>query len=349
MQIQTHDGIVLHIINRFGTDCFVHVIDLKKVRMKICPSFSTVPDAVDWEKAQVGTNGGGWGLWEHDENQPNEFLVVEGSPKTLEAFDDRPWIDISRDGKITIDGGHPNFRKAYNLFGGDRIIAKNGIYNSGINNNFPDPRTIYGADLYGNLVILVCEGRSKDQKGLTFEEVWSVMQEFDVTDCINADGGYSSAVVNTSQLPSLLNKTYLFENRRVVHQILFFANNELPTEQPHSEENMYKVVFPVKSRKTPSMYEETTKGNWPVGHTFESTHQTTKEEMIGGVKHTITWVQDDSDGYWFPMEYKGTIHVVNDGDIVTPPPVGESYITHRLSIWSDGGLDVDDAHYPPPL
>lgn len=239
----THLGVTLHSIRRFETDCFVHVIDLTKAKIKLTYPFSSVTDAVTKNVAQLGFNGGGWK--NAAPNDPNEFLIIEGKVISAKAIDFRPWIHVSKDNKITIGVGQPNFNTSWNVWGFDRIIAQSRIYNTKINDESVNPRTIYGKDSVGRLVVLVCEGRRVGQKGLTFKECWSVMQEFDVVDCGNADGGYSSAAVNTEMTPNLLNKAYLVENRRVIHQVLFFATpvtidpDPIPNPEPEDEFFIY--------------------------------------------------------------------------------------------------------------
>jgi hypothetical protein len=217
----THNGIEFFHDRNFGTDIYVHILDLNAIQMKLTRGFRTVPEAVTAFRAKVGFNGGGWE--EDHPYHPNEYLIIEGEPISIRALDFRPCIEVTRDNKIVFHENQPSFRKSWNVWGFDRLIAKDGKFNPKITDNFPDPRTVYGADELGRLVVMVCDGRQVDQKGLTFRECWSVMQSYGVITCGNADGGYSSAAVNTAFSPSLLNSTYLVENRPVVHQVLFHA------------------------------------------------------------------------------------------------------------------------------
>ena len=73
--VETHIGIQYEQIRRFGTDCFVHVIDLSKVRLKILNGFKTVPDAVSQASSQLGFNGGGW--MSTYPYTPNEWLSLK--------------------------------------------------------------------------------------------------------------------------------------------------------------------------------------------------------------------------------------------------------------------------------
>jgi hypothetical protein len=316
---QTHIGIAVHRLRRFETDCFIAVIDLQAVRVKLTHGFASVTDAAVRHGATLAFNGGGWGLWSN-KSLPNEYLVIEGRVIQDQSFDGRPCMEITKDGQIKFLD-RPNLSTAWNVFGFDRFIALHGVFNNRISDRTTAaPRTVYGVNIYGQLVVLVCEGRQSDQRGLTFPECWEVMQEFNATDCGNADGGNSSAIVLDGEL---LNSQYRSEFRRVVHQVLFFADGEIVPPPPPTGETMstqIKVIVPVKSRKTPSMFEVITKGNHAVGHEFTSSATETHEETIEGKKHLITWRQNDEDKFWYPMVYKGVAYLVEVGD---EPPSDE--------------------------
>lgn len=220
----THDGVDFYHLHRFGTDCFVHVVDLSKVYLKIVDGFRSIPDAMIKYSSNLAFNGGGWGLQPGNVSAPNEYLIIEGVVKQDVAVDGRPAIEVTKDNRIVFHTTQPNFNTSWNVWGFDRMIAQNGVYNTRITDPNSEPRTVYGRDVDGKLVILVCEGRAANQKGLTFPEVWSVMKEFNAIDCGNADGGYSSAAMNDYFDPPLLNPTYQVEYRRTQHQILLFAN-----------------------------------------------------------------------------------------------------------------------------
>jgi hypothetical protein len=250
LSVSTHIGINLQQIRRFNTDCFVSVIDLQSVRVKLTHGFASVTNAAVRHGATLAFNGGGWALWPNP-SLPNEYLVIEGRVIQHRSYDGRPCIEITRDNKILFHD-RPNLLNAWNIFGFDRFIARHSIFNSRISDRTSSaPRTVYGADIHGNLVVMVCEGRQPDQKGLTFPEIWEVMQEFNVTDCGNADGGNSSAIVLDGQL---LNTQYKSEYRRVVHQVLFFADGEPPVEPPTGGTmDRYKLITSVTLRPQPAV------------------------------------------------------------------------------------------------
>lgn len=309
-------------IRRFDTNCFVAVVDLSKYSIKIAHPFDTVTGAAKKYNATLAVNMGGWNLWPGRPSDPNEYLVIEGRVVQDKSFDQRPCVEITRENKIVFQD-RPNLAKAWNVFGFDRFIARHGSFNERISDRTSvAPRTLYGVNIYGHLVICVAEGRQPDQRGLTFPECWSVMQEFNCTDVGNADGGNSSAMVLNGEL---LNEQYKSEYRRVVSQFLVFGNiTEVPETPQETVMKKFEVIVPVKSRKTPSMFETVTKGNHAVGHTFNSSISETKTETIQGVDHLITFVQNDEDKFWYPMVYKGVAYLVEVGDV----PPSDERITH---------------------
>ena len=225
--IQTHEGIILHKVRRYETDCYIHTINLKIVPMKLTYGFRSVTDACKQNKASLSFNGGGWGLW-LNKSLPNEYLVIDGVWKQSKSFDGRPCITTSKTGVPM--GGLVEVRNRpvssdYNAWGFDRIIAKDKIWNTRIYDNSTAPRTISGVDDNGHLIILVCEGRTIGQKGLTFKECYNVMLEFRARSFGANDGGYSSCAVNTYFDNPLLNNSYTVEYRRTVHQVLFFPKD----------------------------------------------------------------------------------------------------------------------------
>jgi hypothetical protein len=266
----------IHKLRRFDTDCYIAVLDAQAVRIKIAYPFDTVTGAAQKHKADLAVNMGGWGLWPN-ESEPNEYLVIEGVVKQHKSYDSRPCIEITRDNQIKFHE-RPSLTKCWNVWGFDRFIARHGEFNARIyNKKAVAPRTVYGVDIHGNLVVMVCEGRQADQKGLTFPECWEVMREFNCTDVGNADGGGSSAFVYKGEL---LNSTYRKEYRRVVSQLLvyFDTNEEVPQSEEPKEFRMKGVLRQgtnnVKSGST--IVAQMMAGDWVFGDL-----STTGSDLIG--------------------------------------------------------------------
>lgn len=350
----THAGIVYHKRRRFDTDCFIHVIDTTKVRMKLQRPFRSVPNSVRDNGAQLGFNFGGWGLWPVS-SQPNEYLIIEGQVIQTKSFDGRPSMEVKKSGEIVFMEKQPNFLTSWNVGGFDRLIATAGVYNPRITDPNSEPRTVYGKTADGKLVILVCEGRLPNQKGLTFPECWSVMQEFGVTDCGNADGGYSSCAVNTAISPNPLNKSYLVENRSVVYQALFYA--EGGTEPPPDGGTMpkYKVTITNPEGARERTGNSTAAPGFSPLLAFGSVHYSDKEiiadstaptdpnkkwiELVNGRFIAVRYPQSGG-----PIE-RATVEL-NGTDPSPDPTPGVPTLKHTIEVYSDGSLKIDGAPYP---
>lgn len=323
VHLVTHTGVDYHHIRRYDTDCYVHVIDLSKVRLKIVEGFRGIPDAQIKYSSNLAFNGGGWGLQPGNISAPNEYLIIEGIVKQTVAVDGRPAIEVTKDNRIVFHTTQPNFNTSWNVWGFDRIIAQNGVYNTKITNTVSDPRTVYGKSIDGKLVVLVCEGRSTIQKGLTFPEVWNVMKEFNVTDCGNADGGYSSAAVNDYFSPPLLNpETYNVENRRTQHQILFFADGGTEPPPNGGSVKKFQVINPVRPRSSATMTTNDTAANIPAGVQFDSDIQ--QVDSITSSHPTMVHIASGEwAGKWIPLIYLGTEYC---REIVVAPPAGRRVV-----------------------
>lgn len=329
----THTGVDYYHIRRFNTDCYVHVVDLTKVRLQIVEGFRSVPDAQVKYSSNLAFNGGGWGLQPGNVSAPNEYLIIEGVVRQAVAVDGRPCMEITKDNKIVFHTTQPNFQTSWNVWGFDRMIAQAGIYNTKITNTVADPRTVYGRAVDGKLVILVCEGRSLLQKGLTFPEVWSVMKEFGVTDCGNADGGYSSAAVNDYFNPTLLNPTYTVENRRTQHQILLFADGGTtpPPPPPGGTVKQFQVINPIRPRSLPTMTTSDTAPNIPAGVTFDSDVQQT-DAITSSHPMMVHIASGTWSGKWIPLFYNGTEYC---REIVSAPPTTPRKVVRAVLEFDD--------------
>lgn len=320
----THTGVEVYKFRKFETTCFVHILDLDHVGVKLINGFSSVDERAREKNAQLAFNANGWGLQPGNVSASNEYLMIEGQVIQATALDNRPCMNITKDGQLEFLD-RPNFTKSYNVIGFDRYIARHGLFNTAIHDISTAPRTVYGKDTSGCLVILVCEGRRAGEKGLTFAECWNVMQDFNVTDCGNADGGYSSACIN-SFFGGLMNESYKVEYRRTVMQVLFFATQlgEVmpPTDPPTEGTPMptYKVLAPVAPRQTPSMYSASLP-NIQTGFEFVSGAE--KNSGNTGDANNGVVFQQLPNGYWVPMVYKGTTYL--QAVTVVTPPVSTPY------------------------
>jgi len=292
---ETQPGVFLHTIRRFSTDMFVHVIDPAKMEFHLSTPFGRVPEVAKNADADLAFNNCGWGLWS-DPTDPNEWLIIDGAVVQTKSFDQRWGMHIDKEGALTFPPGQPNFSTSWNFFGFDRFIARGGQYNTAITSPWAEPRTVYGRNRDGHHVVLVCEGRRDNQKGLTFPEIWTVMQEFDCDFVGNADGGYSSCAVNRKKQEGPLNETYLVEDRSVVCQTLYKAKEGLPPP-PQGEDKMYEctVELGTDERTSPEVGDNKTGKRFEAGETWQT-------DVFIEVSELEAWV-GTPDGHYTAQRY----------------------------------------------
>jgi lysozyme len=349
--INTHNGVTLHQIERFGTKCFVHMVDPKKARVFVTPrgNFGTVKTVIGKYKAQVGLNGGGWANVQTPSTISNEIWVSDGNYIQLTAKDDRGFINVSKDGVPSIRETDKDISNLWNVWGFDRILLKNGVFNSAISDRtVKDARTGTGITSDGKIILLSCEGNDYFQKGLSFPEMAKVLIEFGAVIGGNCDGGSSSQVINTAISGESLFIGSDGKDANVINHVLIYATpiGDIPDvvvpEIPVGETFMnYKVILGVKARKSPSMYETISKSVATGAEFVSEIKQTLTEKipLVGGVNYSITWIQMP-DGYWIPSEYKG-VRYVQEVSIVVPPPV-DTIIKRILEIdTATGKIRID--------
>lgn len=270
--IQTHKGVVLHMIERFGAKCIVHVIDPKQARVYVTNGgFRTPGAAVTMYDAQIGVNGGGWPNQQTPGHRANEIWASDGVLLQATALDDRGYINIDSQARPAVSKNSRLMPGIYNTWGYDRILGENGVFNSRISDRTTkDARTGSGIDADGKLIILSAEGNDRYQRGLSFPEMWEVLEEFGAIIAGNNDGGSSTAVINTK----ISNESLILPSdgaqAPVINQVLIFAEpiNIPPTEEPMAT-RFLKVTTAHKERPTPSMFNITSRAGQPVGTIIE--------------------------------------------------------------------------------
>ena len=85
------------------------------------------------------------------------------------------------------------------------------------------PRSAIGYTKYGELIIMVVDGRQADSRGVYLEELALLMSQFHCLEAMNLDGGGSSAMVADSRL--LNRPAGRTIQREVMSSIGIFYNN----------------------------------------------------------------------------------------------------------------------------
>jgi exopolysaccharide biosynthesis protein len=181
-------------MRRYNANCHVLLIDMSNKRFHVTryTGLKTVSLIAQKYHATIVVNGDGWGTVGY----PNSIAASDGKVYQTKQFDFRPWINISKDNKVSFDSNYRIWkRKLYNTVSGDRyIITKNGKYEERIRDFNKEPRTAVGLTRDDRLILIVADGRTEESQGLSFRELGYIFEEFGAITAINLDGGGSSAL-----------------------------------------------------------------------------------------------------------------------------------------------------------
>jgi hypothetical protein len=89
------------------------------------------------------------------------------------------------------------------------------------------PRTAIGCTGNGEVVVVTVDGRSSESKGLTLDELASLMLKLGCSDAMNLDGGGSSTMVLGG---TVLNRPSDGGLRSVANAVLLFGPKDPPTQ-----------------------------------------------------------------------------------------------------------------------
>jgi exopolysaccharide biosynthesis protein len=245
--VETHVGITLHKIERFGTTCYVHIIDPKKSKIFVTPryNFGTVKRAIGKYGAQVGFNGGGWAQ-PSDGTISNEVWYSDGTAVNTRVKDFRGYLNVSKTGELSLHETGALDSSLWNCWGFDRILIVNGKFNTKISDTYTkDARTGTGITFDNKLIILSAEGNDYKLRGLTFPEMASVLIEFGAITGGNNDGGSSTQCINTGVSENSLFLGSDGVDANVINHILVFAT-PLGTEVAPPIEVLTPAVIKIK-------------------------------------------------------------------------------------------------------
>ena len=311
-------GVDVYEIIRFNAKCYIHIVDPTKARIFVTPGqFQTVSGALNKYGADIGLNGGGWPV-DQTIRRSNELWASNGKIINSNVLDNRGYINVNGNGVLSISENSKLLPDIYNAWGFDRILGKNGVFNSKITDKTRDARTGYGITADNKLVALSCEGNDYYNKGLTFREMWEVFKEFGSTIAGNADGGSSSAVINKALSDTSLISPSEGSEANVINHVLIFSNPIIEDEDTGEKTMFFKVKTVANKRKTPSMYETVTSAGFPVGTVIE-TPATIKDS---DTRSNAIFVKT-SDNWYQPVSYNGVTYmeVISSPTEPEEPPV----------------------------
>lgn len=212
--------------NRYGADCHLLKLDPTKFRFQVTDiGFKTVSQAAANTGAEIVVNGDGWGLPGVRRGKPNSICYSDGRAIQTRQFTYRPWINFSREGKVSFNWLRPY--GLYNAVSGDRYLMLFGAFNLMIRDRrTKNARTVIGVDEAGMVLLMVADGwdvrQGYEPQGLTFPEIASVLSEFQCVTAINLDGGGSSAMAIQGQIVNQPNDDGAFGERAVVNHLAIY-------------------------------------------------------------------------------------------------------------------------------
>ncbi len=323
-------------------------IDPTKVEFFVSPQLTSrmyVPKFVDKYELALAINGDGF-----VSTKIAGYAISEGKPYGKKAIEET--LYISKDNKITLNTGNKETWNAISF--PNRLVYDGEI--SKINKTRDDIR---GRSAIGftkdqkKIYLIAVDGKDYwSKEGMNF---WEVAERLQALGCDFAgmfDGGGSTTLsVKYGGKAEVLGVPcgeddvfgYKYPMRRVANvfgirvktaEIISEPDEEVKPidevketivleEGDYKLMKKYKILEPVKARKTPSMYQVVSK-NVTAGTEFESDMEQVISEripLVGGTVYNINWVKLP-DGYWIPSEYKGINYVkeVSVVEVITESP-----------------------------
>lgn len=247
--INTHIGITVYRITRFGAPVIVQIIDPKCVDVWVsgrADDFQTVAQTVAKNNATGGANGGGWN-YSHPELGTNEYWKSRGTLLDISVIDSsRPWMGFTTDKRIIFGRGVPPSNTT-DVVGFDRYLGENGVFNETYRYyKTKDARTFSGATADGKLILCACQGNDMTKNGvppygLTFLEEWEVLKEFGCITGGNNDGGSSSQILNKALGSGNLIAPSDGTDAYVINAIIFKATSSAATYTEYATPELWRL------------------------------------------------------------------------------------------------------------
>jgi lysozyme len=340
--VKTHKGVTLYEVQRFGTKCYIHVIDPKIARIQISDcGFRKPSQALDIYHCQIVANGGGWPNKQDAQHRSNEMWVSNGrymqDPQYIK--DNRPYINVSQAGLVVVNPDAKVIAGIYNAVGFDRILLWNKVFNDKIDDRITkDARTGSGVTADGKYILLSADGDDRYKRGLTFPEMAQVFLEFGAINAGNNDGGSSTNVINTEISPDPLFVGSDGAEAPVINHIMVFAEPIIggeipPIDPPIGEEMKYTVEKSARYRSSPTMNTNDQGASSIVGDVFNS--ETTQIDFNNPA---ITMVLHPN-GKWLPLTIDGVVYTKPES-AVPPTPVPAKPMTISGEITAGGTLII---------
>lgn len=209
-------------LRAYNSDC--HVITVRKGDIQVYQSIAgraTVLAMATKTRAQIGVNGGDYNVYTGD---PTGLLAVNGvvkSPK--EGY--MPWLNITQDLKVTIEEWNSTL-KPYNAVALRRMLVRDGQISKDTSPAWHErhPKTAYGVNAAGELIIIEVDGRTEQSAGVTLFELAQLMIEAGAVRAADGGGGGDCTVVINGQVANVpIADTTPGELRPVADSVLVYG------------------------------------------------------------------------------------------------------------------------------
>ena len=312
----------------YGSDCHILLIDPNQYDIQVTDTkgyLEIVSSAAKRYGAFIAINADGWSETASYPHYPYSLAVSNGN-KYASQFNFRPFLNINRSGKTNMR--HGGFTDLYNTASGFRYIIQNGIVSPalfGKEIQFTElhPRTGCGLTADGRLLLVIVDGRSIENRGVTFFELSSIMIRFGAVTAMDFDGGGSSTIWYDGAVRNIPSDG---QERGVVNHLIFKQKSGGTTMNGTAKTLATKV-------KLWSAKQGTETGGYLSANTqFEFTEQSgTWLKLPNG-----NWANSGSS-----FQY---ITVLTSPSVVTPPPVNPpttgKTLTNIINVYSDGSINV---------
>ena len=191
------------------------------------PKLERCSDFAKRTKASVVINGGIWG----DTGFIGQ-VIVNGVKKT-DSTTNYYTMGINDNNKIVFFPPKTTYEKIIssgikNCVSGfvpvviDGEKASDEILNLYVGGNTtPNPRNCIGQKTNGDIIILTCDGRAKNENGMLLNDLARLMLKYGACNAYNLDGGGSSSIVVNGVLQNIAIDNYRTQERKVANFIYF--------------------------------------------------------------------------------------------------------------------------------
>jgi exopolysaccharide biosynthesis protein len=209
-------------IRRYDSDCFIEILNPANYFIHVTNTngrLETVSSVANRLSASIVINGDGWNYLP----APLSLAASEGLVYQSYQMDYRPFVNFDKNNVATIRNDKKNL---YNTASGTRYMVRNGVKQGGTSSAWTtrNPRTAVGVRRNGEIILLVVDGRSTVNLGVTLYQLADILFEYGAVDALELDGGGSSAMWNGK----IVNVPSDGRERPVINHIVFKLK-ETPT------------------------------------------------------------------------------------------------------------------------